>query len=331
MGEYSVGKSSLLNLLLGVQLLPARVTATRLPTVWITHGETRKVEVLDYDGTFSSIPDPDADLANLSDNLVIRCTLPSEILRNTDIIDTPGISDPNLADDIVELITPHVDFVVWCTSASQAWRQTETAAWNSVSYELQDNSLLAITRIDLLGAKKDVNRVVTRCQRDAGKSFYAIIPISTKTAKTGTDEGWQDSGAAALVSAIEARVAASLSYRAERREREGEIAVAEPVPTSVEIVHVAGTDTQSIEDCIAAAIADVTSMTSNENIIASFDQLKTTFIGDEVDTDSHASVIHELLSLRVQDDTDSTALNRQIHHELKDFSEGPWCQLGKQK
>ena len=39
MGEYSAGKSALLNALLGQSLLPTRVTATDLPAVWITHGD----------------------------------------------------------------------------------------------------------------------------------------------------------------------------------------------------------------------------------------------------------------------------------------------------
>ncbi|HIE32691.1 MAG TPA: hypothetical protein EYP81_01400, partial [Thermodesulfobacteriaceae bacterium] len=39
MGEFSAGKSTLSNLLLGADPLPVRVTATRLPPVWISYGE----------------------------------------------------------------------------------------------------------------------------------------------------------------------------------------------------------------------------------------------------------------------------------------------------
>ncbi|TNF59741.1 MAG: hypothetical protein EP307_09890, partial [Rhodobacteraceae bacterium] len=39
MGEFSAGKSTLTNLLLGAAPLPVKITATRLPPVWITQGD----------------------------------------------------------------------------------------------------------------------------------------------------------------------------------------------------------------------------------------------------------------------------------------------------
>ena len=36
MGEFSAGKSTLTNVLLGQKSIPVRVTATSLPPVWIT-------------------------------------------------------------------------------------------------------------------------------------------------------------------------------------------------------------------------------------------------------------------------------------------------------
>ena len=39
MGEFSAGKSTLSNLLLGAEALPVNVTATQLPPVWISEGD----------------------------------------------------------------------------------------------------------------------------------------------------------------------------------------------------------------------------------------------------------------------------------------------------
>ena len=39
MGEFSVGKSTLSNLLIGSNPLPVKVTATQLPPIWLSYGE----------------------------------------------------------------------------------------------------------------------------------------------------------------------------------------------------------------------------------------------------------------------------------------------------
>ena len=307
MGEYSVGKSSLLNLLLGTRLLPARVTATRLPTVWLTYGEHRKVEALDYDGTLSAIENFEGDFDNLSEKLVIRCTLPSDILRNKDIIDTPGISDPNLADDIVGLIAPHVDFVVWCTAASQAWRQTESAAWDSVPYQLQDNSILAVTRIDLVAKQSDVKRILKRCERDAGKSFQSILPVSAKIAHSKSADSWHASGAAALVAALEARTAVSEAHRAERLEREGISKPFHEMP-SAENPNAVEPQMRDVQSGVTKVPED-TKMTSNDSLGAAFSQSNNTFSGDKPQHDADQSVAAEVLLPRVNKDKESLAVN----------------------
>ena len=54
MGEFSAGKSTLTNLLLGSRPLPVKVTATRLPPVWISHGP-EQAQVQMADGTVQDI------------------------------------------------------------------------------------------------------------------------------------------------------------------------------------------------------------------------------------------------------------------------------------
>ena len=41
MGEFSAGKSTLANMLVGAQHLPVQVTATQLPPVWISQGNAQ--------------------------------------------------------------------------------------------------------------------------------------------------------------------------------------------------------------------------------------------------------------------------------------------------
>ena len=60
MGEFSAGKSTLTNMLLGESPVPTRVTATRLPPVWISYGEPCAVCV-GLDGSETEIDIADID------------------------------------------------------------------------------------------------------------------------------------------------------------------------------------------------------------------------------------------------------------------------------
>ena len=55
MGEYSAGKSTLLNLLLNQNALPTKVTATNLPPVWLTYSEVSTCQGLRFDGVLENV------------------------------------------------------------------------------------------------------------------------------------------------------------------------------------------------------------------------------------------------------------------------------------
>ena len=188
MGEFSAGKSTLSNLLIGSAPLPMKVTATQLPPVWISwgdgepycedlHGRTRPIDI-----TRLSDIDP-------AETRVIRIFAKSEILELCDIIDMPGISDPNMASDVWERVIGKADGVIWCTHATQAWRQSEAAVWESLDPKLFDRSLLLVTRFDKLQGETDRARVMRRVERETDGLFSARLPISlTQALAAGDDE-----------------------------------------------------------------------------------------------------------------------------------------------
>ena len=99
MGEFSAGKSSLTNLLLGGRPLPVQVTATRLTPVWISHGEEH-AEMIDHQGNCETLPVDALRDVSVKDAQLIRVQLPAETLELCDLIDMPGISDPNMPGDV---------------------------------------------------------------------------------------------------------------------------------------------------------------------------------------------------------------------------------------
>ncbi len=200
MGEFSAGKSTLSNLLLGARPLPEKVTATRLAPVWISHGDQEPYRV-DIDGSSEAISLDALEQVPVLETRMIRLFLEADILEVCDLIDFPGISDPNMPSDVWERLLPEVDAVIWCTHATQAWRQSEAAVWDMMPKAMRDISVLLVTRFDKLLNDNDRRRVLQRVRRETDGKFGAIFPISLLGAlAAGEDlDKWNASGAGPFV------------------------------------------------------------------------------------------------------------------------------------
>ena len=207
MGEFSAGKTTLINLLLGEELLPTRVTATLLPPVWMTYGP-RAAAYVDVHGGQHEIAFEDIDTLPLDEVRYIKLFLDAEILREFDFIDTPGISDPNTPDRFRAEMVEYVDAVIWCTHATQAWRESERSLWVTIPEKQQTNSILLATRSDKL-AERDRARVHARLKREAGSSFRDIIMFSAVDAARACEmehgeDLFANSGGEALINTLRA-------------------------------------------------------------------------------------------------------------------------------
>jgi len=203
MGEFSAGKSTLCNLLLGESTLPQQVTATQLPPVWITYGDPKITRVL-MDGSEEVFGTGELTDLPVDNTRYFRVTMLAKSLQDYDIIDFPGISDPNLASDMWEDLIPELDSIIWCTHATQSWRQSEAAMWETIPEQIQACSLLLITRFDKLTKPTDKQRVLARVTKEAGPYFRTIHPVSllqARNAETGSDD-WADSGIEDLMTAL---------------------------------------------------------------------------------------------------------------------------------
>ncbi|WP_204114958.1 dynamin family protein [Shimia biformata] len=200
MGEFSAGKSTLMNLLLGCDPLPVRITATRVPPVWVSYGAESATRILD-DGTQEVLEGGDLTATPLDGTSLIRMSLESDILHLCDLIDIPGISDPNISHEDWMGLIDDIDCVIWCTHATQAWRQSEAAMWDLVAPKVAGQSFLVVTQFDKLKTDRDRSRVLARLGAEAGELFDGILPLATLEAiEAGVDEdAWNRSGGAALV------------------------------------------------------------------------------------------------------------------------------------
>ncbi|WP_282169545.1 dynamin family protein [Ruegeria atlantica] len=202
MGEFSAGKSTLINFLLRSHTLPTQVTATQLPPVWFSWGK-QSAYVQRHDGKRENIELDALESVGVNDAQFVRIFLESDILEAVDLIDTPGISDPKISTDVWRRAVGQANGVLWCTHATQAWRETERATWVALPERLQHNSLLLVTRADTLGTK-DRQKVLRRVNREAGHLFNRSILFSARDAitardKSGDAEMWGRSGGGKMV------------------------------------------------------------------------------------------------------------------------------------
>ena len=203
MGEFSAGKSTLTNLLIKTSALPVNVTATQLPPVWISKGDEIPYRVA-HDGQEFDINLENLEDVSVEDTSHIRIFHDADLLDHCDLIDMPGISDPNMDAKVWQKVIHHADAVIWCTHATQAWRQSEAAVWSMLPPELHKNSFLLLTRMDKILSDRDRMRVVKRVGRETDGLFKELFPISlTQALSAGEDsDKWSASGGEAFSNAL---------------------------------------------------------------------------------------------------------------------------------
>lgn len=209
MGEFSSGKSSLINLLLNQPMLPTQVTSTQVPAVLLRHGPEPKATALNRNGTVDDVGDQDPFTLDYDTYALVRAHRPAPVLEHLTIIDTPGISDPLVTHSALEEYADLADMVLWCTHATQAWRESENAFWRTLPERLHKTSILVVTRADLL-SPADISRVRNRLVQETGGLFRKLVFLSalqaksalTKADRSDEDEVWSASGGRALLTSL---------------------------------------------------------------------------------------------------------------------------------
>ena len=208
-GEINSGKSSLANLLAGIESLPTAILSnTRIPTL-LYYAAEPEIWTVQPNGKRARLRS-DRGLPRGDEIFRIEVGLPSRRLQSVEIVDLPGLVDPRSGLPEIDLIAHHVDAAIWCTMSTQAWKESERTAWSMLPPRLGDRGILVATHRDLLHNARDQEKLLGRLYQEVGTSFAAIVLVSTAEALAamGKDrsgpagEEWLASGAAALESAL---------------------------------------------------------------------------------------------------------------------------------
>jgi hypothetical protein len=214
-GESNSGKSSLANLLGRIESLPtAAISNTRIPTliyyahepqIWVVHGAPGQRTRVRADS--SALP---------RSIFRLEVGLPSLRLRTVEILDCPGLVDP----EQIDVAAHAVDAALWCTVSIQAWKESERVAWSQLPMRLRSCGLLVATHADLLSDNRDRDKLLTRLRRECGSMFRDIIPVATIDALPLVQDGqssrdaWHATGADMLETALSALIGDALDQRA---------------------------------------------------------------------------------------------------------------------
>ncbi len=208
LGEFNAGKSTLANLLARSHCLETNVLANTRVATLIRHVEDEADHLL--------VPERRRGADNGHGRGPVLSHVPFDyevvaskalLLKSCTLLDTPGLADPTHADEIADLYARIADIAIWCSIASQCWRESEWQAWDRLSGRLRRYGILVLTGTDAVPNPIDRARIRARLEREAAGRFGAIVFLSAREARRAFDPGtgqifddalWASSGAAEL-------------------------------------------------------------------------------------------------------------------------------------
>jgi small GTP-binding protein len=163
-GEFNAGKSAFINALLGARVLEEGVTPTTTRLQAARYGEAGERSVEDG---------------------VAVVTAPVELLRNLEIVDTPGTNaifreHEALTTDFV----PRADLLIFVTSADRPFTESERRFLEAIR-EWGKKLIVAINKVDILESPDDVERVVAFVRRGVEALLGVtaeVFPLSARHA-----------------------------------------------------------------------------------------------------------------------------------------------------
>jgi GTP-binding protein EngB required for normal cell division len=174
-GEFNSGKSSFINALLGERVLPEGVTPT-----------TDRINVLRYGPEVSE---------NLREAYLLERTHPAELLREINVVDTPGTNAIiRRHEELTRDFVPRSDLVLFVTSADRPFTESERGFLEQIR-EWGKKIVFIINKIDILTRPEERDEVIRYVRENAagllGESpqIFAVSARQAQEArsKNGTD------------------------------------------------------------------------------------------------------------------------------------------------
>lgn len=208
LGNSGAGKTSVLNLLLGQNMVPEGIDG--IPTAKWEYGIESKMLCTLPDGSKKIIGGIDFDTcASLKPAFVtVQANLPA--LAKISVMDVVAPDVPEQKQKAVSWACKQADVVIWCTTD---FTEDEQDIWDIVPDRLKDHGFLLLTKTDQLMGQAEINTRLAALSRCCGDEFLRILPISARLALEARGNGrnlnlnlFKSSGATGLISAIKGQI-----------------------------------------------------------------------------------------------------------------------------
>lgn len=178
-GRFKSGKSSLINSIIGREVLPCGVIPLTAVAVSIYHGKEsvrvffengniKKVGISDLEDYVSQEKNPN----NLKSVLRVEISIPlDEKLRFFRFIDTPGLDYSDIHNRLTERLFHSLECVVFCISYDMPLSETELRIVDSLK-KFAPEIIFVLTKVDLI-SKNDLEKLISFLKdRLKNKSVY---------------------------------------------------------------------------------------------------------------------------------------------------------------
>jgi small GTP-binding protein len=212
-GEFNAGKSTLVNALIGEEVVPTGVLPTTAQTGIIGYGPRRAARIVYEDGTLEELAFEDASERLKADQGGIERVeflFPHPKLRTVRYWDTPGF---NALDERHESLAAHAlhsaEAVLWVLDANQVLSSTEFEKIHEFP-SASERLLVVMNKIDRLGVgaerEEQVEELYNYIQEHIGESIAGCFPLSALEflrARTGEEDASVDAAFAAFENTLD--------------------------------------------------------------------------------------------------------------------------------
>lgn len=167
-GEFSTGKSSVINALLGQKILPEGITPTTDKITTLKHGDAKE-EYLENGNYYISIPE--------------------NRLKGFFIVDTPGTNVTlEQHEQITQEFIPRADIVFFVIGAERAMTGSEARLIRFIKENWLKNIVFLLNKIDIAEGDDELTKLIQYSEREIERIFKIkpfLIPISARLAIQG--------------------------------------------------------------------------------------------------------------------------------------------------
>lgn len=203
-GEFNAGKSSVVNLLLRQDILPATVGFSDMPPIKVVASNREHYQLIGDDDNLIDVVEYREGKIKGSTIQSAEIELPIKQFDGAVIteisVDQHGELQPE-----AEAALYDADLLIWCTMGQRAWCLTEITVVKKLPQSVLDKSILAVTRADYLSSDANRQKVRTRLENEAGIYFDQVVMLNAGQKSIGDamdDNTWTQNGGRALYDSV---------------------------------------------------------------------------------------------------------------------------------